>query len=144
MSMSQNPFEPPPFMKPGHPAGDLLTTSEWKFLCEERGLIEVEAPLPAHLLNPKNQLFGGFTGTYVDMIAILTTRSLFDESRPFHFSPTINMRIDFLAPVVGPRFLLRGELINQGRSTTLVATHFSTMDGEKLVYAITTLRVHAG
>ena len=48
------------------------------------------------------------------------------------------MRIDYFAPVLGPTFRLRGELINDGRTTCLVATHF--LDLDKLVYAITTLR----
>ncbi|MCH2356576.1 MAG: hypothetical protein MK319_07915 [Pseudomonadales bacterium] len=55
-------------------------------------------------------------------------------------SATVNMRIDYFAPVLGPRFLLKGELIKDGRSTCLVATHFNDMQGNKLVYAITTLR----
>ena len=63
--------ERPIFLKPGHNAGDLVESTSWKILTEERGLVEVEAHLPEHLLNPRNQLFGGFTGTYVDMISIL-------------------------------------------------------------------------
>lgn len=69
----------PIFLKPGHNAGDLLESREWKILREERGLVEVEAHLPNHLLNPRDQLFGGFTGTYVDMISIWTVRTLFDS-----------------------------------------------------------------
>lgn len=132
----------PPFMRPGHNAGDFVESSQWRIVREERGLVEVDAHLPEHLLNPRNQLFGGFTGTYVDMIAILTARTLYADSQQFEWSATVNMRIDYLAPVMGPRFLLRGEVLNQGRSTALVACHFSDMDGNKLVYAITTLRMN--
>jgi acyl-coenzyme A thioesterase PaaI-like protein len=71
----------PIFLKPGHNAGDLLESREWKILREERGLVEVEAHLPSHLLNPRDQLFGGFTGTYVDMISIWTVRTLFDSTQ---------------------------------------------------------------
>ena len=130
----------PIFLKPGHNAGDLLESREWSILREERGLIEVEAHLPSHLLNPLDQLFGGFTGTYVDMISIWTVRTLFDSQQQFKWSATVNMRIDYFAPVFGPRFRLRGELIKDGRSTCLVATHFEDLEGNKLVYAITTLR----
>ncbi len=130
----------PIFLKPGHNAGDLVESSKWKILREERGLVEVDAHLPEHLLNPRNQLFGGFTGTYVDMISIYTVRTLFASQQEFQWSATINMRIDYFAPVLGPRFLLKGELIQDGRSTCLVATHFTDMEGNKLVYAITTLR----
>lgn len=132
--------ERPIFLKPGHNAGDLVESTSWKILTEERGLVEVEAHLPEHLLNPRNQLFGGFTGTYVDMISIFTCRTLFDDENAFKWSATVNMRIDYFAPVLGPTFRLRGELINDGRTTCLVATQFLDLDGNKLVYAITTLR----
>lgn len=130
----------PIFMKPGHNAGDLVESSKWIILTEQPGLVEVEAHLPDHLLNPRSQLFGGFTGTYVDMISIYTVRTLFVEQSEFKWSATVNMRIDYFAPVLGPRFLLKGELIRDSRSTCLVATHFTDMNGNKLVYAITTLK----
>jgi acyl-coenzyme A thioesterase PaaI-like protein len=130
----------PIFLKPGHNAGDLVESSKWKVLREEPGLVEVDAHLPAHLLNPRQQLFGGFTGIYVDMISSYAVRTLFAKQQEFQWATTVNMRIDYFAPVLGPRFLLRGELINDGRSTCLVAAHFTDMDGSKLVYAITTLR----
>ncbi len=130
----------PIFMQPGHNAGDLVEAGKWKILREQRGLVEIEAHLPAHLLNPRKQLFGGFTGTYVDMISIYTVRTLFEESKQFTWAATVNMRIDYLAPVLGPRFILRGELINDGRTTCLVASHFEDSLGNKLMYGLTTLR----
>ncbi len=130
----------PIFMRPGHNAGDLVEASKWKILVDQPGLVEVDAHLPEHLLNPRNQLFGGFTGTYVDMISIYTVRTLFAQQTEFKWSATVNMRIDYFAPVLGPRFLLRGELIRDSKSTCLVATHFTDIDGAKLVYAITTLK----
>ncbi len=133
----------PLFMRPGHSAGELVEASEWKILREERGLVEVEAHLPSQVLNPRGQLFGGFTGTYVDMISLYTCRTLNEDSSASPWSATVNMRIDYFAPVLGPRFNLLGELINDGRSTCLIATTFSALDGEKLVYAITTLRKNA-
>ncbi len=128
------------FMRPGHCAGDLVQASQWKILREERGLVEVDVHVPEHMLNPRRQLFGGFTGTYVDMISIYTARTLYDEQADF-WATTINMRIDYLEPVMGPRMLLRGELIKEGKSTSLVATHFTDPAGNKMVYAITTLKM---
>jgi len=128
------------FMRPGHCAGDLVEAAKWNILREERGLVEVDVHVPAHMLNPRQQLFGGFTGTYVDMISIYTARTLYDEQADF-WATTINMRIDYLEPVMGPRMLLRGELIKEGKSTSLVATHFTDPAGNKMVYAITTLRM---
>ena len=130
----------PTFLQPGHNAGDLVEAQQWKILRQEHGLVEVDVHLPDHLRNPRDQLFGGFTGIYVDMISIFTVSTLFNDENAFQWSATVNMRIDYFAPVLGPRFLLKGELIRDGRSTCLVATHFSDVDGHKLVYAITTLR----
>lgn len=130
----------PIFLKPGHNAGDLVESQKWKILQEEPGLVEVDVHLPSHLLNPRKQLFGGFTGIYVDMMAIYTVRTLFGDKNEFNWAATVNMRIDYFAPVLGPRFVLRGELIKDGRTTALVATHFTDSEGNKLVYAITTLR----
>lgn len=139
MANSGDDNDRPIFMRPGHNAGDLVESVKWKILREERGLVEIDAHLPAHLLNPRQQLFGGFTGTYVDMVSIYTVRTLFPAGQ-FQWSATVNMRIDYLAPVFGPRFRLLGELISDGNSTCLVATTFLDNDGNKLVYAITTLR----
>ena len=134
----------PIFMKPGHCAGDLVEASQWKILAEEPGRVELDVHLPAQLLNPRGQLFGGFTGTYVDMVSLYTVRTLFRGEAGFTWASTINMRIDYLQPVTGPRFRLTGELISDGRTTSLVATTFHDQAGEKLVYAITTLRKFAG
>lgn len=135
--------EKPIFMRPGHCAGDLLEAYNWKVLQEESGLVELDVHLPNQVLNPRGQLFGGFTGTYIDMVAIYTVRTLFAETPGFTWASTVNMRIDYLQPVLGPRFRIRGELINDGRTTCLVATSFFDENGDKLVYAITTLRKHA-
>ncbi len=135
--------EKPIFMRPGHCAGDLLEAYNWKVLQEESGLVELDVHLPNHVLNPRGQLFGGFTGTYIDMVAIYTVRTLFAGTPGFTWASTVNMRIDYLQPVLGPRFRIRGELINDGRTTCLVATSFFDENGDKLVYAITTLRKHA-
>lgn len=132
--------EKPLFMKPGHCAGDLVEASEWKVVREQPGLVEFDVHLPGHLLNPRRQLFGGFTGTYVDMVAIYTVRTLFTGTPGFTWASTVNMRIDYLQPVTGPRFRLLGEMINDGRTTSLVATTFLDQTGDKLVYALTTLR----
>lgn len=130
----------PIFMRPGHCAGDLLEAPDWHVIREAEGLVEIDAHLPGQVLNPRQQLFGGFTGTYVDMVALYTIRTLF-PTRDDYWITTINMRIDYLDPVLGPRMRLQGELINKGRSTSLVSVTFLDEAGNKLVYALVTLRV---
>ena len=132
--------QPPIFMRPGHCAGDLLEAPDWKVIREEEGFIDLDVHVPTQVLNPRQQLFGGFTGTYVDMVALYTIRTLF-PAREDYWITTINMRIDYLDPVLGPRVRLQGELINKGRSTSLVAVTFFDEAGNKLVYAMVTLRV---
>lgn len=130
----------PVFMRPGHCAGDLLEASDWKIIHEVEGVVEIDAHVPEQVLNPRQQLFGGFTGTYVDLVALYTIRTLF-PNREDYWITTINMRIDYLDPVLGPRMRLHGELINKGRSTSLVSVTFMDEQGNKLVYALVTLRV---
>ena len=130
----------PIFMRPGHCAGDLLEAPDWHVIREAEGLVEIDAHLPGQVLNPRQQLFGGVTGTYVDMVALYTIRTLF-PTRDDYWITTINMRIDYLDPVLGPRMRLQGELINKGRSTSLVSVTFLDEAGNKLVYALVTLRV---
>lgn len=129
----------PIFMRPGHCAGDLLEAPTWNVLEEAEGLIVIDAHIPDQVLNPRQQLFGGFTGTYVDMVAIYTLRTLYPSREQFWIT-TINMRIDYLEPVLGPRMILRGELINQGRSTSLISVTFLDDQGKKMVYALVTLK----
>ena len=94
----------PIFLKPGHNAGDLVEAHKWTVLREEKGVVEVDAHLPKHLLNPRDQLFGGFHGTYVDMMSIYAARSMSSDADAFRWSTTINMRIDYFLPVEGDRF----------------------------------------
>ena len=138
--MSMEKDSRPLFMRPGHCAGDLLGAAEWNVREERSGFVEIDADLPQQVMNPRKQLFGGFTGTYVDMIALYTVRTLFDAGEDYWIT-TVNMRIDYLAPVTGPVMRLQGELINQGRSTSLVAVRMLDQDGELQVYALVTLRV---
>jgi acyl-coenzyme A thioesterase PaaI-like protein len=130
----------PIFMRPGHCAGDLLQASMWEILEESEGLVEIDAHVPAQVMNPRQQLFGGFTGTYVDMVALYTVRTLFPR-REDYWITTVNMRIDYLEPVTGPSVRLRGELINKGRSTVLVSVTFLDQFGHKQVYALVTLKI---
>ena len=127
-------------LPPGHNAGDLVESYKWAIIKEIPGELEVKAHLPERLLNPREQLFGGFHGVYVDLMSIYAARTLLTDAQPVRWSTTINMRIDYFAPVKGESFLLNSEVINDGKSTCLVATTFKSLEGVKLVYAIATLK----
>ena len=66
--------EPGRLVGRGHPAGDFLEAWAWEVLEEDVGYLRVAAHLPDHVKNPRGQLFGGFTPTYVDLIALFTAR----------------------------------------------------------------------
>ena len=127
-------------LPPGHNAGDLVESYKWEVMKEAPGEFQVKAHLPERLLNPRKQLFGGFHGVYVDLMSIYAGRTLLTDTQSFKWSTTINMRIDYFAPVEGESLLLNSEVINDGKSTCLIATTFKSMKGGKLVYAIATLK----
>ena len=127
-------------LPPGHNAGDLVESYKWEILKEAPGKLEVKAHLPGRLLNPRDQLFGGFHGVYVDLMSIYAARTARSDAQPFKWSSTINMRIDYLAPVEGESFLMESEVVNDGKSTCLIATTFKSTEGAKLVFAIATLK----
>ncbi len=82
-----DPQETPPFVrawtsrKPGqligkgHPAGDFLEAHDWQVLEEAEGFLRIRAHVPEHVKNPRGQMFGGFTPTYVDLVALFTVRA---------------------------------------------------------------------
>ena len=127
-------------LPPGHNAGDLVESYKWEIIKEAPGKLEVKAHLPDKLLNPRDQLFGGFHGVYVDLMSICAARTVPSDTKTFKWSTTINMRIDYLAPVDGENFFIESEVVNDGKSTCLVATTFKSTEGRKLVFAIATLK----
>jgi len=127
-------------LPPGHNAGDLVESYKWEIIKEAPGKLEVKAHLPDKLLNPRDQLFGGFHGVYVDLMSICAARTLRSDTQTFKWSTTINMRIDYLAPVDGENFFIESEIVDDGKSTCLVATTFKSTEGRKLVFAIATLK----
>ena len=108
----------------GHAAGDVLEAYEWDVLESRDGVLRVLAQLPEKLKNPRGQLFGGFTPTYVDFVAVHTFWAG-RETRPGHpWLATLNMRVDYFAPIAGPTFEIESRILHRGASTLWVETHF--------------------
>ena len=124
----------------GHPAGDFLEAYEWKLLETREGYLRIEAPLPAHVRNPRGQLFGGFTPTYVDMVALMTVNAGSERGGPpRHWLATTNMRVDYFEPIVGPMFVIESQLEKRRGRTCFVLTRFY-QDDELAAHAVTTMR----
>jgi acyl-coenzyme A thioesterase PaaI-like protein len=126
----------------GHPAGDFLEAHAWKVLEEATGRLRLRAHLPDHVRNPRGQLFGGFTPTYVDLVAIFTVRAGIREvgARFRTWLATTNMRVDYFDPIVGPEFEIESRLVKKRGRTNFVETRFLDVEGELAVFAVTTLR----
>ncbi len=134
--------QPPPgrLIGRGHPAGDFLEAYAWDLLEAGDGHLRVRAHLPEHVKNPRGQLFGGFTPTYVDMIALMTVHAGEDRTKgPRHWLATTNMRIDYFEPITGPHFEVASDLEKRRGRTCFVITRFF-QGGELAAHAVTTMR----
>ena len=132
--------EPGRVIGKGHPAGDFLEAYNWDLLEERTGYMKVRCQLPKHALNPRGQLFGGFTPTYVDMIALMTAKAgTPPEERFASWLATTNMRVDYFEPITGPTFVVESELEKRRGRTCFVVTRF-WQDDTLAAYAVTTMR----
>jgi acyl-coenzyme A thioesterase PaaI-like protein len=138
--------EPGRLVGRGHPAGDFLEAWAWDLMEEDVGFLRVSAHLPNHVKNPRGQLFGGFTPTYVDLIALFTARAGPERLAPRvpgrQWMATTSMRLDYFEPITGPRFEIESRLEKKRGRTHFVLTKF-VQDGELAVLAATTLRAVA-
>jgi len=126
----------------GHPAGDFLEAYEWTVLDEDAGFLRIRAHVPVHVRNPRGQLFGGFTPTYVDLVALFTVRAGEQrlEQRFRTWLATTNMRVDYFEPIVGPQFVMESRLVKKRGRTNFVETRFFDPADTLAVFALTTLR----
>lgn len=133
--------EPGRLVGRGHPAGDFLEAWAWDVLEEADGQVRVSAHLPDHVRNPRGQLFGGFTPTYVDFVALFTVNSrarMATATRP-RWLATVNLRVDYFEPIVGPRFTIDSRRETQRGRTHVVLTRFF-QDDQLAALAATTMR----
>jgi acyl-coenzyme A thioesterase PaaI-like protein len=123
----------------GHPIGDFLEAYEWRVIEERPGALVLDVHLPKQVKNPRNQLFGGFTPTYVDLVALRTIRAGQSRQGPRSWLATVNMRIDYFEPVV-EEFRIESSILHRRGRTVIVQTRFLDRSGTLLVFALTTLR----
>lgn len=126
----------------GHPAGDFLEADRWVVLEESPGLLKIRAHVPQQVRNPRGQLFGGFTPTYVDLVALFTVRAGEKrvEDRFRTWLATTNMRVDYFEPIVGPEFLMESRLVKRRGRTCFVETRFFDPADTLAAFALTTMR----
>lgn len=135
--------KPGQLMGRGHPAGDLLEAHEWKLLESGPGRIRLRCQLPDRVRNPRGVLFGGFTATYVDLIAIFTCRAGEESGESRRWLNTLNMRLDYIEPIEDD-FIAESTLVNRRGPMYWVETRFLSEEGTLLAFALTTLREASG
>jgi acyl-coenzyme A thioesterase PaaI-like protein len=134
--------EPGRLIGKGHPAGDFLQAHEWHVLQERQGFLRIRAHVPAHLKNPRGQMFGGFTPTYVDLVGLFTVWAGEERRDPRSRSwlATTNMRVDYFEPLVGPEFIIESRLVKKQGRTMFVETCFFDPEDTLAVFALVTMR----
>ena len=133
--------EPGRLIGRGHPAGDFLEAYDWVVTLEEPGRLHLDVHIAPAVRNPLGQVFGGFAPTYVDLVALFTVRATLprDGDSLKEVLATANMRVDYMEPLVGPRFAIESQEIKQRGRNHYVETRF-IQDGELALFAYTTLR----
>lgn len=132
--------EPGQLMGRGHPAGDFLEAYRWIVLEEQPGKLRLQVHLPDHVKNPRGQLFGGFTPTYVDLVALLTVRAGQPRDGWRTWLATTSMRLDYFEPIVGPTFWIESDLVKSRGRTRAVETRFYDPKEVLAVFTFTTIR----
>lgn len=123
----------------GHPVGDYLEAYDWELLEERDGFLRLRVHLPPQVRNPRGDLFGGFTPTYVDLVALLTYRAGQPPTSPRGWLHTMNMRIDYFEPIQDG-FFIESEVIRKRGRNGWIETRFLDGHGTLLAFALTTLR----
>ena len=124
-------------LNPGLPPFDLLEAPEWSVVSSSPGQLELLCHLPDTVLNPAGQLFGGFTGAYVDVASLYAAQS--DVEGTPGFQSTINMRLDYFEAITRTPFRVTSEVIHRRGETRLVACNMF-QDDVLAVYGLTTMR----
>jgi acyl-coenzyme A thioesterase PaaI-like protein len=134
-------WSPPPgrVLGRGHPIGDFLEAHEWELLERDVDRLRLRAHVPEAVRNPRGQLFGGFTPTYVDLIALLTFRAGHEGPGPRRWLATLNMRVDYFEPI-RDAFWVESDVVRRRGANAWIETRFKDADGTLLAFALTTLR----
>jgi len=107
----------------GHPVGDFLEAYDWKVIGERIGFLRLSCHLPEQVRNPKGDLFGGFTPTYADLVAVFTGRAGRRQHSPQSWLNTASLRVDYFAPIRGD-FLIESEVLHRTGRTQHVQIRF--------------------
>jgi acyl-coenzyme A thioesterase PaaI-like protein len=134
MRRIQPPQDAHHLMGRGHPVGDILEAYEWRILQRSLGRLRVSAHVTKAVRNPRGQLFGGFTGTYIDFMSIFIFWSgrETEHSENRGWLSTLNMRVDYFRPITGPRFEMDGQVVYRQGGTGMIEIRFYDSASESI------------
>ena len=127
----------------GHPVGDFLEAHEWEVLERGQGRLSIRVQPPARVMNPRGELFGGFTTTYLDFFALHVFHASLAPGEPRRWLSTASLRVDYFAPISGPSFEMHGEVLNRSGRTGYIETRF-VVDGRLCAIGQATLIEQTG
>jgi len=134
--------DPERVVGPGHPVGDYLDAHDWRVLERERGRLRIRARLPERVMNPRGELFGGFTPTYVDFFALHVFHSSREPGAPRSWLATADLRVDYFLPIHGPEIEIEGEVLHKSGRTGHVQVKFIDDEGRLCALSQLTLIEH--
>jgi acyl-coenzyme A thioesterase PaaI-like protein len=123
----------------GHPVGDFLSAHEWHVLERAPGRLRVRATLSDAVRNPRGELFGGFTPTYVDFFALHVFHTSRAPGEPRRWLATANLRVDYFTPIHGPEFEMHGSVLHKSGRTGIIEVRFLDLDGSLCALAQATM-----
>lgn len=126
----------------GHPVGDFLEAWAWRVLERGPDRLRVRAALPDRVKNPRGELFGGFTPTYVDFFSLHVLQTSRPEGAPRRWLSTASLRVEYFAPIVGPEFELSGRVVSRTGRTGFVENEFRDASGALCALGHATLIEH--
>lgn len=134
--------DPERLVAKGHPVGDFLDAHDWRVLTREPGRIRVRARLPDRVMNPRGELFGGFTPTYVDFFALHVFHTSREDGAPRRWLATAGLRVDYFAPIHGPEVEIDGCVLHRSGRTGHVQVKFFDDEAGLCALAQVTLIEH--
>jgi acyl-coenzyme A thioesterase PaaI-like protein len=126
----------------GHPVGDFLGAPEWEVLARGDRSLRLRAGLPERVKNPRGELFGGFTPTYVDFVSLHLFHLDRPADEPRRWLSTASLHVEYFAPIRGPEIEIAGELLQRRGRTGCAQTRFFSADGELCAVGQATLIQH--
>ncbi|MGH0028215.1 MAG: PaaI family thioesterase [Myxococcota bacterium] len=108
----------------GHPVGDYLDAHDWRVVLREPGRLRVQARLPERVMNPRGELFGGFTPTYADFFGLHVFHTTRAPDAPRRWLATADLRVDYFAPIHGPDIEIEGRVLHRRARTAHVQVEF--------------------